>query len=87
MTSFSYFSTVSGVNVILSEGLFLHIAARIYILLMYSFEGAIVQTKIVGVFTVTRLNLSTPKRFSTSSKEKREIQNQNKTSGTELISQ
>ena len=32
MTSFTYFSTVSDVNVILSEGLFLHVSAQIYIL-------------------------------------------------------
>ena len=43
MTSFTYFSSVSDVNVNLSEGLFLHVAAQIYILLMYRFHGAIVQ--------------------------------------------
>ena len=45
MTSFTYFTTLSDINVILSEGLFLHVAAQIYIFLMYRFDGAIVQAK------------------------------------------
>ena len=45
MTSFTYFSTVSDINLILAGGLFWHVAAQIYILLMYRFDGAIVQVK------------------------------------------
>ena len=37
----------SDVNAILSERLFLHVAAQIYILLIDSFDGAIVQAKII----------------------------------------
>ena len=78
-------SIVSDGNVILSEGLFLHVAAQIYILLMYNLMERLPRRKIFDVFTVTRLNRSTPPpdcvRFSTSSKKKKgKIQNQTKTS-------
>ena len=83
MTPFTYFSTASDVNVILSEALFLHVAAQIDILLMYNLMERLLRRKIFSVFIVIQLNLSTPpqdcKRFS--GKYKTEI----KLKSTELI--
>ena len=44
MTSFTKFSAVSDVNVILSEGLFSHVAARIILLLTFNNHFAENQT-------------------------------------------
>ena len=90
MTPFTYFSTASDVNVILSEALFLHVAAQIDILLMYNLMERLLRRKIFSVFIVIQLNLSTPpqdcKRFSTSSKEKKgKYKTEIKLKSTELI--